>query len=96
MRTVNIGALKAKLSAHLRYVKNGEEVLICDRNQPIAKIIPFKDDDYDEHRKRMIAEGRLIPAKKPRKTRDKWSTAGLPKISEEAAAELWDPDRGVR
>ncbi len=34
MRIVNIGELKAKLSAHLQLVKNGEEVLVCDRNKP--------------------------------------------------------------
>ena len=40
MRTVNISDLKAQLSAHIQRVKDGEEVLICDRNKPVARIIP--------------------------------------------------------
>jgi hypothetical protein len=34
MRTVNIGVLKNQLSAYLRYVRNGEEVVVRDRNVP--------------------------------------------------------------
>lgn len=36
MRTVKIGQLKAKLSARISYAKNGEEVLIFDRNRAVA------------------------------------------------------------
>lgn len=96
MRTVNIGALKAKLSAHLRYVKNGEEVLICDRNQPIAKIIPFKTDDYDEHEKRMIAEGRMTSPKKPRKPGAKWPKPPGKLIPDEVMERLWQEEREDR
>ena len=96
MRTVKIGALKAKLSAHIQYVKNGEEVIVCERDTPVAKIVPIRVDSLSEHHKRMIAQGRLEPPKKPRAPNAKWSTKGLPKISEEAAAELWDDERGVR
>ena len=96
MRTVKIGALKAKLSAHLEYVKNGEEIVVCDRNTPVAKIVPIKLDDYSEREKRLIARGVLEPRKQRRDPNAKWSIKGLPKISEEAAAELWDEERGVR
>ena len=40
MRTAKISELKAKLSAHIQYVKNGEEVLILDRNTPVARLVP--------------------------------------------------------
>jgi len=36
MKTVNIRDLKAQLSAHIQLVRNGEEVLVCDRSQPVA------------------------------------------------------------
>src|SRR5271169_3110993 len=42
MRTVNISDLKAQLSAHIQLVKDGEEVLICDRNKPVARIVPCR------------------------------------------------------
>jgi len=39
MRTVNISDLKAQLSAHIQLVRDGEEVLVCDRNKPVARIV---------------------------------------------------------
>lgn len=41
MRTANIAELKNRLSSFLADVKRGEEILISDRNQPIAKIVPL-------------------------------------------------------
>lgn len=42
MRTANIGTLKNQLSAYLKFVRDGEEVIICDRNVPVARILPFE------------------------------------------------------
>ena len=41
MSKVGIADLKAKLSEHLRAVKRGGEVTVYDRNEPIARIVPF-------------------------------------------------------
>ena len=41
MAKVGVADLKAKLSEHLRSVKRGEEVTVYDRNEPIARIVPF-------------------------------------------------------
>lgn len=40
MISVNIAVLKAKLSFYLSRVKQGNEVLVMDRNTPIARMIP--------------------------------------------------------
>ena len=40
MKTVNISDLKARLSAHIQMVRSGEEVLVCDGNKPVARIVP--------------------------------------------------------
>jgi prevent-host-death family protein len=45
MKTANIAELKNNLSNYLLSVKRGEEVLISDRNVPIAKIVPLKNTD---------------------------------------------------
>jgi prevent-host-death family protein len=45
MRTAKIGVLKNQLSAYLRHVRNGEEVVIYDRNVPIAKMVPVDSPD---------------------------------------------------
>jgi prevent-host-death family protein len=94
MRTVKIGALKAKLSAHIQYVKNGEEVIVCERNTPVARIVPIRLQDEDERMKRLIARGILTP---PHKKRD--PKAKLPKptgktIPDKVMDEVWRQVRG--
>lgn len=41
MRRVKIAELKARLSEHLRAVENGAEVVVTDRDRPIARIVPL-------------------------------------------------------
>lgn len=38
---VNVGVLKNELSQYLHKVRDGEEVTVTDRNEPVAKIIPW-------------------------------------------------------
>ena len=59
MRTVNIAELKNRLSAYLNEVKAGQELLVRDRNVPIARIVPLRADDYGTERLRLAAEGRI-------------------------------------
>lgn len=40
MKAVRIAQLKDHLSEHLRAVENGDEVLVMDRDRPIARIMP--------------------------------------------------------
>jgi prevent-host-death family protein len=42
MKRVGTADLKAHLSEHLRAVRNGEEIVIMDRREPIARVIPFE------------------------------------------------------
>ena len=39
MKKAKISVIKAKLSQYIRFVKAGEEVIILDRDQPVAKIV---------------------------------------------------------
>jgi|BarGraIncu00222A_1022003.scaffolds.fasta_scaffold07654_6 prevent-host-death family protein len=65
MRTVNISDLKAQLSAHIRLVKGGEEVLVCDRNKPVARIVPCRLTDHSKQEQRLVARGILaLPLRK--------------------------------
>ena len=47
MRSVNVAALKNRLSHYLREVRRGEEILIRDRNVPIARIVPLSATETD-------------------------------------------------
>ncbi len=44
MTRVKIAELKAKLSEYLRQVRRGHPVVVLDRNQPIARLVPFDAD----------------------------------------------------
>jgi antitoxin (DNA-binding transcriptional repressor) of toxin-antitoxin stability system len=39
MRSVNVAELKNRLSKYLSFAKGGEEVMIRDRNLPVAKLV---------------------------------------------------------
>ena len=41
-RRVRIAELKARLSEHLRYVRQGHTLTILDRNTPIADVVPHE------------------------------------------------------
>ena len=41
MTKIGVAALKAKLSEHLRAVRRGGEITVYDRNEPIARIVPY-------------------------------------------------------
>jgi prevent-host-death family protein len=72
MRTVNISDLKARLSAHIQLVRDGEEVLVCDRNKPVARIVPCHLEDLSEQERRLAARGVLTPPLKRRAASVSW------------------------
>jgi prevent-host-death family protein len=42
MKQVRIADLKARLSEHLRTVRNGETIAVLDRDTPVAHIVPIR------------------------------------------------------
>ncbi len=72
VRVVNVADLKNKLSRYLREVREGEEILVRDRNVPIAKIVPlFRTGEVDAETEALVAAGKLRPAER-RATRAFW------------------------
>ena len=60
MKSVNIAELKNRLSVYLNDVKAGEEILVRDRNQPVARIVPLaRSKDEDEELLALAAQGKL-------------------------------------
>ena len=72
MRTVKIGDLKSQLSAHIQFVRDGEEVLVYDRNTPVARIVPCGVQDLSEQEHRLVARGVLTPSLKKRRAPSSW------------------------
>jgi prevent-host-death family protein len=59
MRSVNIAELKNRLSTYLTYAKNGEVVVIRDRNLPVAKLIAYHAEDASEEELALVAAGAM-------------------------------------
>jgi prevent-host-death family protein len=60
MKSVNIAELKNRLSVYLNDVKAGEEILVRDRNQPVARIVPLaRSRDEDEELLGLASQGKL-------------------------------------
>ena len=97
MASVQIADLKNNLSAYLRKVRTGEEVIICDRKSPIAKIVPLSADELDLETQELIAKGILRPAKKPFDA-DAFFAIGrgvrMPRVSDAALQRAMDFARG--
>ena len=60
MKSVNIAELKNGLSVYLNDVKAGEEILVRDRNQPVARIVPIaRSRDEDQELRALASQGKL-------------------------------------
>lgn len=64
MRSVNIAELKNQLSKYLMYAKAGEEIVIRDRNLPVAKLVPLPTNETDDQELRLVAAGKMRPPRK--------------------------------
>jgi prevent-host-death family protein len=98
MKTVKISELKANLSAHLRRVSAGEEVVVCDRNRPIARIVPLESSEYSERALRLIAKGVLQPRQRPAGEPRYIPTPVVPSrpIPEDFMETFWEEERADR
>jgi prevent-host-death family protein len=69
MSNVRIAELKARLSEHLRSVRNGDTLTVLDRETPIARIVPYAPQPLDIRKaKRRLRDLKLPP--KPLKRTD--------------------------
>src|SRR5258706_6106857 len=59
MRSVNVAELKNRLSKYLTFAKGGEEVVIRDRNLPVAKLVPFSAEGADDQELVLVAAGEM-------------------------------------
>lgn len=62
IKTASISELKAKLSAFLDVVRQGNEVLVTDRGRLIARLTPVQDDDREESRRELLLRGGQLRA----------------------------------
>jgi len=72
MMTVGIRELKIHLSRYLSKVRSGEEIIITDRNEPVARIIrePSSNKKLRDILVQMAGQGLIILPKKSIKKRN--------------------------
>lgn len=96
MNVVNIADLKNQLSNYLSKVRAGEEVVIKDRNMPIAKLVPLSlADDTDAEELALIASGQMVPPRVEKLPDEFWRMGG-PRLSVAKAARAVSRDREGR
>jgi len=67
MREMGVRELKATLSEVLRAVDSGNRVRITLRGRPVADIVPAQPTPAPQSwLERMVAEGRITPATRPK------------------------------
>ncbi|HZN39531.1 MAG TPA: type II toxin-antitoxin system prevent-host-death family antitoxin [Planctomycetota bacterium] len=72
MKTTAVANLKANLSRYLRLVKTGEEILITERNNPVAKIVPVAELGADLESLRDLERQGLVRLGSGRLPKDFW------------------------
>jgi antitoxin (DNA-binding transcriptional repressor) of toxin-antitoxin stability system len=70
MRSVNVAELKNRLSKYLTFAKGGEEIVIRDRDLPVAKLVPFSPDEGSEEELLLVAAGKMRLPKSPVKVEE--------------------------
>ena len=96
MRAVNIAELKNNLSRYLNEVRGGAEVVVKDRNKPIARIVPLGAIEHDQAElMELVAAGSArLPQSSNPLPKAFW-TAPLPKASVDLT-DLLRQDRDAR
>lgn len=81
MKRVKIAELKNRLSEHLRAVEKGAEVVVTDRDRPIARIVPLSKS---HKRVRFISPTRdFASVRDERRSRADWPVRSIDLLMEE-------------
>jgi prevent-host-death family protein len=65
VRSANIADLRDRLTQYLKEVRAGGEIIVRDRQRPIAKIVPLIVDDESVAEVALVAAGLLRKADRP-------------------------------
>jgi prevent-host-death family protein len=68
MSEVGIAELKARLSEHLRAVRNGGTVTVLDRDTPIARIVPYAAQPLEIRTAKRRPRDLKVPPRPSRRT----------------------------
>lgn len=89
--TVGVRELRSNLRAYLQRIRAGEEVIVTDRGEPVARLTPVEPGETT--RQRLIEEGLLTPARRPKTPIDLES---LPRMRSGKLSDIVIEQRGSR
>jgi prevent-host-death family protein len=96
MKTVGLRELKNRLSEYIREVRSGEGVLVTDRGEVVAELVPPGQATHGQG----VSSGLVALAKSGRLTLAHNERVAYPKLSRllkrNRASELLDEERGSR
>ncbi len=89
MKKAGLAELKARLATYLKRVKAGDEVLITERGQPVAKLVPLDKAEKRGTRRERLAKAGLLQLGRGKVPKSCLSApAGPPEICEAVLAAL--------
>ncbi|MCP4666516.1 MAG: type II toxin-antitoxin system prevent-host-death family antitoxin [Deltaproteobacteria bacterium] len=96
METTKVGIREAKihLSRLIKYVMNGDEVILTDRGRPVGKIVPMETESLPLEARIQKLEDRGVIKPIPKRTRKK-TPLPIP-IADEIAQRYLKEDRNGR
>jgi prevent-host-death family protein len=68
MSNVRIADLKARLSEHLRSVRNGGTLTVLDRDTPVARIVPYTAQPLEIRRAKRRLRDLKLPSRPSKRT----------------------------
>jgi prevent-host-death family protein len=68
MSDIRIADLKARLSEHLRSVRNGGTVTVLDRDTPVARIVPVAAPSLEVRKAKRRLRDLKLPARPSKRT----------------------------
>ena len=68
MSNVRIADLKARLSEHLRAVRNGSTLTVLDRDTPVAQIVPYAAQPLEMRKAKRRVRDLKLPPKSSKRT----------------------------
>jgi prevent-host-death family protein len=72
MTSTSISNLKARLSAFLDIVRQGDEVLVTDRGRVIARLVPVTSEQLEDGRREQLLRSGRLRAPSAKLPRDFW------------------------
>lgn len=89
--SIGIRELRNTLSKQIAAVRDGETIIVTDHGKPVAQITPIGEDAWHH---RMVAEGRITPAKRPKRSLSELPEPGPPLKGDKTLMDLVLEDRG--